>query len=221
VAVEIDPPWNEVRREGVGGTVSPPSFGVTYDYRCPFARNVHEHLVVAVRGGADWIVDFLPFSLTQAHVEEGGAPVWDAPDKASDLTAIEAGMVVRDRHPDRFLDVHLALFGARHDEGRDLREDAVVRDVLEKNGVDADEVFAAISDGWPRQEFRKVHEASVNDHQVFGVPTFISGETSAFVRVMTRPGGDTGLARATIEHLLEMLVGHPEINEFKHTTISR
>ena len=64
------------------------------------------------------------------------------------------------------------------------------------------------------------HEAAVNDHQVFGVPTFIAGDASAFVRIMTRPNGDASLARFTIEHVLELLVIHPEINEFKHTSIS-
>jgi DSBA-like thioredoxin domain len=201
--------------------MSAPPFGVTFDYRCPFARNVHEHLVTAMRGGADWDVEFLPFSLTQSHIEEGGEPVWERPDKASDLTAIEAGIVVRDRYPDQFLDVHIALFGARHDEGRDLRDEAVIRHVLTSQGVDADDVFAEIAEGWPRQAFRKAHEAAVNDHEVFGVPTFIAGDAAAFVRIMTRPEGDAELARYTIEHVLELLVIHPEINEFKHTSISR
>lgn len=212
---------NGAGRDGVVQSVSTPSFSVTYDYRCPFARNVHEHIVEAVRGGADWEVEFVPFSLTQSHIEEGEAPVWDAPDKASDLIAIEAGLVVRDRFPERFPDVHIALFTARHDEGRDLRDESVVRDVLKANDVDADAVFEAVAEGWPRQVFRRAHEASVTDHQVFGVPTFISGDASAFVRIMTRPGGDTELARTTIEKVLELLTGHPEINEFKHTSISR
>jgi DSBA-like thioredoxin domain len=201
--------------------MSAPPFAVTFDYRCPFARNVHEHLVDALQGGADWDVEFLPFSLTQSHVEEGEEPVWDRADKASDLIAIEAGLVVRDRFPDQFLDVHIALFAARHDDGRDLRDEAVVRDVLKSGGVDADEVFAAIDEGWPRQEFRQAHEAAVQNHQVFGVPTFIAGDAAAFVRIMTRPEGDAVLARATIEHVLELLVIHPEINEFKHTSIDR
>jgi len=201
--------------------MSRPAFAVTYDYRCPFARNVHEHLVEAVRAGAEWDLEYLPFSLTQSHIEEGGTPVWDAAEKAADLTAIEAGLVVRERFPDRFLDVHIGLFTARHDEGRDLREEAVVREVLVSNGVDADEVFAAIAEGWPRQAFRKAHEAAVEGHRVFGVPTFITGDTAVFVRIMTRPGGDAALARSTIEHVLELLGDHPELNEFKHTTISR
>jgi protein-disulfide isomerase-like protein with CxxC motif len=201
--------------------MSAPPFAVTFDYRCPFARNVHEHLVAALQGGADWDVEFLPFSLTQSHVEDGEEPVWDRTDKAPDLMAIEAGLVVRDRFPDQFLDVHVALFAARHDDGRDLRDEAVVRDVLKTGGVDADEVFATLDEGWPRQEFRRAHEAAVENHQVFGVPTFIAGDASAFVRIMTRPEGDAVLARATIEHVLELLVIHPEINEFKHTSIDR
>jgi hypothetical protein len=201
--------------------MSTPPFGVTFDYRCPFARNVHEHLVTAMEGGADWNVDFLPFSLTQSHVEEGEEAVWGRADKASDLTAIEAGLIVRDKFPDQFPAVHIALFAARHDQGRDLRDEAVIRQVLRENGVDGDEVFTAIEDGWPRKDFQAAHEAAVHDHQVFGVPTFISGDASAFVRIMTRPEGDASLARFTIEHVLELLVIHPEINEFKHTSISR
>jgi len=27
-------------------------FGVNWDYRCPFARNLHEHLVLALSDGA-------------------------------------------------------------------------------------------------------------------------------------------------------------------------
>ena len=110
---------------------------------------------------------------------------------------------------------------ARHDEGRDLRDEAVVREVLGRNGVDGDEVLAAIAEGWPREAFRKEHESAVADYQVFGVPTFISGEASAFVRIMTRPEGDGRRAVSTIERVLELLESNPELNEFKHTSISR
>jgi len=201
--------------------VSSRSFAVTYDYRCPFARNVHEHLVTALQGGAEWDVEFAPFSLSQAHVEEGGVSVWDDPDKASHLLAMEAGIAVRDKFPERFPEVHIALFAARHDEGRDLREEAVVRDVLRASGVDDDEVIAAVADGGPHEAFRKAHEAAVDQHRVFGVPTFVIDDRAVFVRVMTRPAGDVAVATSTIEHVLDLLAGHPELNEFKHTTIAR
>jgi hypothetical protein len=194
-------------------------FAVTYDYRCPFARNAHEHLIEGLRAGAPWEVDFVPFSLTQSHVEEGGTPVWEDPERAGDLMAIEASIAVRTLVPERFEDVHLALFGARHDEARHLRLQEVVRDVLEAQGVDAREIFEAIEEGWPREEFRKAHEAAVAEHAVFGVPTFISGDDAVFVRVMSRPKGDAQSSISLIERVIGILVEHPELNEIKHTRI--
>ena len=55
------------------------SFAVTWDYRCPFARNAHEHLLTAVAAGAPWDVRFVPFSLNQVHVEPGGVDVLGGP----------------------------------------------------------------------------------------------------------------------------------------------
>ncbi len=196
-------------------------FSVTYDYRCPFARNAHEHLVVGLRAGADWDVVFSPFSLNQAHVEDGGLPVWDDPSKAGDLLATEASLVVRDNFPDRFFDVHLALFAARHDRGLDLREESVIRAVLDGADLDSDKVFAIVADGGPRATFRQAHEASVTDHRVFGVPTFVLDDNAVFVRIMTRPADDGSVARSTIDGVLALLEHHPEINEFKHTSIKR
>jgi hypothetical protein len=201
--------------------VSKSTFSVTYDYRCPFARNAHEHLVVALRAGAPWEVDFAPFSLSQTHVEDGGTPVWDDPSKAPDLLAAEVSLVVRDDFPDHFYDVHLGLFTARHDRSLDLRDESVIRNVLVSAGVDADTVLATVADGGPRHAFRKTHEAAVTNHQVFGVPTFIVDDGAAFVRIMTRPGDDASAARSTIDGVLALFDEHPELNEFKYTSISR
>jgi protein-disulfide isomerase-like protein with CxxC motif len=134
------------------------AFAVSWDYRCPFARNAHEHIVTGLRDGADWDVTFVPFSLNQVHVQEGDPDVWDDPGKASALLAMQVGIVVRDRFPDRFLDVHDALFRARHEEGRDIREEPVLREIVSEHGVDAEVVFTAIADGWPLDAFRKEHE---------------------------------------------------------------
>jgi 2-hydroxychromene-2-carboxylate isomerase len=205
----------------VGGSVSLAPFAVTYDYRCPFARNAHEHLVEGLRAGAEWDVEFVPFSLSQVHVEEGATPVWDDPAKAKDLLAMEAGIVVREREPQHFPDVHLGLFAARHDQGLDLRDPGVIRQVLTQAGADAEAVLEAVEEGWPRQAFRKAHEQAVAEHSVFGVPTFVLGDAAVFVRTMTRPAGDGELARRTVEHVLSLITGHPDLNEFKHTRIAR
>jgi protein-disulfide isomerase-like protein with CxxC motif len=199
----------------------PLTFAVTWDYRCPFARNAHEHVVAGLEGGADWEVTFVPFSLGQVHVKEGDTDVWDDPAKDSGLLALQAGTVVRDRFPDQFLAVHRALFAARHDEGLHIEDEAVVGDVLAANGVDSKAVLHEIASGSALETVRKEHEASVASHDVWGVPTFIAGENASFVRLMSRPEGDTELGRHTIERVATLLTGFPELNEFKHTTLKR
>ena len=49
------------------------SIAVTFDYRCPFAYNGNAAVVAAVRAGSDIDFRFMPFSLDQAHIEEGEA----------------------------------------------------------------------------------------------------------------------------------------------------
>ena len=197
------------------------SFSVTWDYRCPFARNAHEHLLAGLEAGADWDVRFLVFSLEQAHVEEGGTPVWDEPGRHPGLTANLAGVVVRDNNPELFPAVHLALFTARHDQALDLRERDVLSKVLDDAGANGAQVLSEIDSGWPLDVLKAEHTEAVEERHVFGVPTFISGDNAVFVRLMNRPAGDGALGMATIERLLDLMTGWPELNEFKHTSISR
>ncbi|HEV3281905.1 MAG TPA: DsbA family protein [Acidimicrobiales bacterium] len=194
-------------------------FAVTWDYRCPFARNGHEHVLDGLGGGAPWDVTFVPFFLNQAHVPDGGAPAWDDPTQQPDLLALAAGVVVRDRFPDIFHPVHRSLFSARHDDGGDLRDRAVVAKALERGGADAGVVLAEVDDGWPAKTVRDEHERAVGDLAVFGVPTFIVGDRAVFVRIMTRPKGDLPVAEGTIDRVIGLITDQPELNEFKYTRI--
>jgi hypothetical protein len=196
------------------------SFAVTFDYRCPFARNGHEHILDGLEAGAPWDVTFVPFFLNQPHVPEGGVPAWEDPAQQPDLLALAAGVVVRDRFPEDFPSVHRSLFTARHDEGGDLRESDVVRDALVRAGTDAAAVLAEVESGWPAKVVRDEHERMVSQFDVFGVPTFIVGENAVFVRLMTRPKGDGTLARETVERVVGLIGEHPELNEFKHTRLT-
>jgi hypothetical protein len=199
------------------------TFAVTWDYRCPFARNAHEHLLTGLAAGADWDVTFLPFSLGQAHVEEGHPSVWEKPEQDSGIIALQAGVVVRDEFADRFASVHRALFAARHDEAQKIDDPAVVRDVLRGHGVDDDAVFERISSGAALSRVRAQHEEYVGSHTVWGVPTFINGDQAVFVRLMNRSpeGSDPSASITAIERVVDLLTGWPELNEFKHTSIPR
>ncbi|MDQ4132403.1 MAG: DsbA family protein [Actinomycetota bacterium] len=194
-------------------------FAVTWDYRGRFARYLSDHVVVGLGDGADWDVEFWPFSVEQTRRAEGQASIWDDPGGSVSVLAMQVGLVVRDRFPKQFPEVHAALFAARHDEGLDLRQEDVLRVVLARHDIDPDAVFAEVSTGEPRRTYRREHERAVTDYSVFGVPTLITGGRAVFVRLMDGPTRDAADAQRVVETLLDLATDWPLLNEFKHTTI--
>ena len=91
--------------------------------------------------------------------------------------------------------------------------------MLKAADVDADAVFdrgRRPAGRWP--PIKAEHTAYAASHDVWGVPTFIVDDQAAFVRFMHRPEGDGEVARRTVERAVELL-GWPDLNEFKHTSI--
>jgi len=191
-------------------------FAVSFDYRCPFARNGHEAVVAGLRAGRDWDVRFLPFSLDQVHVEEGETPVWERdPDVwGTGVLALCWGIAVRDSFADHFWDWHIAAFAARHDEGRKIAKPEVLREIATEAGVDTDKVAAEIATGRPLEILAQAHTEAVKRHAMFGVPTFVVGDRAVFVRVMDRKQPDD------IDRVLDLLEWQ-DLNEFKHTSVPR
>jgi DSBA-like thioredoxin domain-containing protein len=192
-------------------------FAVTWDYRCPFARNAHEALVAGLREGRDWDVRFWPFSLDQVHVEEGETPAWERGLDEKGTGGVRAllwGIAVRDTFADKFLDFHLATFRARHDEGKKIAEEPVLREVAAGVGLDPDAVAEEVASGRPLKALEAEHTEAVDRYAVFGVPTIIEGEEAVFVRLMDRGNVDD------LAHALD-LVPSTRLNEFKRTKIPR
>jgi protein-disulfide isomerase-like protein with CxxC motif len=191
---------------------------VTFDYRCPFARNAHEGVVAAMRSGALSDVEwrFAAFSLDQSHLEEGQVSVWDQEpaEWGTGVLALLYGIAVRDTFPDQFLDAHLALFAARHDQGRKLDDEAVLRDVVASVGLDADAVTDEVGSGRPLKTLMTEHVQAVDEWDVFGVPTFVEGDQAVFVRFMDRGRVDD------LERMVELLTW-TRLNEFKRTRLPR
>jgi predicted DsbA family dithiol-disulfide isomerase len=194
------------------------SFAVTWDYRCPFARNAHEHLLDGLESGADWDVRFLAFSLDAPSSESS---VWESIQGHPGMLANLAGIVVRDREPEHFSRVHRALFSARHDLSLDLRDRDVLAKVLGDAGVDGTWVLSEIDTGWPLEVHQAEHTDAAERLEVFGVPTFVVGDRAVFVRLMDRPGSSEDPPSATIERVLDLVDGWPGLNEFKYTTLAR
>jgi len=193
------------------------SFAVTWDYRCPFARNAHEALIKGLQEGRDWDVRFLPFSLDQVHVEEGQTPVWERDlddEHATGLRPLLWGVAVRDAFPEHFLDFHGRVFRARFDEGHKIVKEDVLRAAAQEVGLDPDAVATEVASGRPLKVLEAEHTEAVERHAVFGVPTVIDGEEAVFIRLMERGNVDD------FERALD-LVGHTRLNEFKRTKIPR
>jgi hypothetical protein len=196
-------------------------FAVTHDYLCPFARNAAEVVVRALEAGAPVQPEFRAFSLSQVHLEEGEAPVWQpGAEPRSGVLALQWGLAVRDELPERFGAVHLALFAARHDQGRDINDPAVLAEAVASAGVDPDEVAKLVAAGGPAAALAADHTWGADGSRVFGVPTFVTDQRAVFVRLMDRPA--TGeAARATLDRVLTMVEDWPDLNEFKATAIPR
>ncbi|MHB1091180.1 MAG: thioredoxin domain-containing protein [Ilumatobacteraceae bacterium] len=196
------------------------SFTVNFDYRCPYGRIVHDHLVTGLRGGADWDVTFTPFCLGQAHVEEGESDIWDRPEDDSGIEALQAAIAVRDTQPDFFVPVHHALHEYRHTQNGNLRLRESLNAVIAPCGVDIDAMWAEVASGRPLATIKTEHMGFAASHSVWGVPTFIVGDNAVFVRLLDRPLGDVGFAIATINRVLDN-IEWSILNEFKHTLIPR
>ena len=195
-------------------------FGLTFDYRCPYARIAHAHVLTGLRAGADWDVTFLPFSLAQAHVEEGQPSVWERPETDSGLLALQPALAVRDTQPAVFRDVHHALFEHRHADAGDLRDRDALSSVLTSAGADVGAAWVEVDSGRPLATVEKEHTRFVESHNVWGVPTFIVGNAAVFVRLLALPNGDADLSIATVNRILDE-IEWPILNEFKHTSIPR
>ncbi len=98
------------------------NFAVTWDYRCPFARNGHEHILDGLEAGAPWEVTFVPSSSTSRTCPRAALRPGRTRPSRPTCIALAAGVAVRDRFAEHFLAVHRSLFTARHDEGGDLRD---------------------------------------------------------------------------------------------------
>lgn len=192
------------------------SIAVTFDYRCPFAYNGNAAVIAAVRAGTDVEYRFTPFSLDQAHTEEGEAPVWDRPpdERGNGTLALQYGLAVRDVFPEHFFDAHLALFAARHDQGLKLSDEAVVRAAVAGAGLDPDAVAEEVASGRPLKTLATEHSEAVDRWGVWGVPTYIEGEEAVFIRFMERGRVDD------LERAVDLLQW-ARLNEFKRTRIPR
>lgn len=194
------------------------TFAVTWDYRCPYGRIVHDHVVTGLLAGADWKVTFLPYCLGQSNRDPGLPPIWETPKADSGLFALQVGVAARDTDPGKFPAFHRSVYDYRHTSAGNLNDRDRIAAMLGDAGFDADAIFATVEAGGPLQTIAREHMQYVESHDVWGVPTFVVDDKAVFVRLLRTAEGDGKLAIATIERILDD-IAWPILNEFKHTSV--
>ena len=136
-------------------------------------------------------VDWRPFILAQANSKEG--PEWKAWEQTEDspnlgLLAMRAGEAARRQGVPAFEAFHLALLKARHADRKDLASEDVIMDAAKEGGLDVARFREDLADANILQDIAESHTIAVEEHGVFGVPTFVFADgTSAFVKAYTPP----------------------------------
>ena len=195
------------------------NFDVSYDYRCPFAKNIHLHLVTALRAGADFEVNFVPWTMSQGYKEDGAPDVWNDPSRDGELLALAASTSIRDQQPELFLAAHEALFRARHERAIRLVTMEEIEGVLSPLGVDVRMVRDDVATRRPHQVIGTSF-AQFERYEAFGVPTFVVNGDATFVRYMTGPGDNPEASIKMLDSLVTLMELEPELNEFKHTRVA-
>ena len=189
-------------------------FGITFDYLCPFARNANEAVLNGVEQDKDWDPQYVAFSLAQVHVDDGDPDVWDEPEGKAGVLALQWGLAARDHFPEVFPAVHRALFAARHDHGKDIKDESVIREAVAATGAAPNAIAEVVASGVPLKTLAAEHTECVEKWQVFGVPTFLVDNEATFIRFMSR--GDVDHLELALD-----LLSWTDLNEFKRTTIPR
>jgi hypothetical protein len=196
-----------------------PAFQLSYDYRCPFAKNIHLHVVTALRAGADFDVTFVPWTMSQGYCGDGAPDVWDDPARDAEHLALAVSTSIRDLMPERFLDAHEALFRARHERAIRLVNEREITEALGGLQLDLQPIFEDVASRRPH----KVIGESFRDferYEAFGVPTFVVDGDATFVRYMNPPTDDPKASIAVIESLITLMSNESALNEFKHTKVA-
>ena len=194
------------------------SFDLSYDYRCPFAKNIHLHVLKALEAGADFDVNFVPWTMSQGYQDDGAPGVWNDPLFDAEHLSLAVSVSVRDQQPDLFLAAHEALFRARHERAVRLVTIEEIDDVLRPLGVDMEQVRIDVASRRPHEVIGKSYE-EFSTYEAFGVPTFVVNGDATFVRYMVPPADDAAESIKIIESMITLMALEPNLNEFKHTRL--
>ena len=135
-----------------------------------------ESIKTEVDGGLT--IKWKTFSLEQQNNRKGANfRIWEQQDYPSrGVLALVASKAALNQGDSSFLKFHTATFEALHDEGEDIGDRKVLRDIAKNIGLDLGQFDQdmKIEETW--QAVGEDHTESKTKYNVFGVPTLVFGQ---------------------------------------------
>lgn len=157
------------------------------------------------------------FSLEQVNSPEGAPKVWEMPDitEGQALVAQVASEAAKRQGAELFERFHLALMVARHGgEGRiRLNDPAPILELARENGLDPDRLREDMADPATAEAVGRDHTEAVDEHGVFGTPTFVFPDGAAiYLKALVPPEEDSA---AFFEHFIALAAARRYMGEMK------
>jgi len=174
-----------------------------------------ENIKTEVDGGLT--IQWKTFSLEQQNNQEGADfKIWEQQDYPSrGVLALVASKAVLNQGDSSFLKFHMATFEALHDEGEDIGNGKVLRDIAKNVGLDLEQFDQDMERDETWKAVGEDHTESKRKYNVFGVPTFIFGKGQAvYVKLESIP--ESGEERDSLFQLIhDMGAERPYLLELK------
>jgi predicted DsbA family dithiol-disulfide isomerase len=147
-----------------------------------------DSIINEVEGGLS--VQWKTFSLEQQNTKEGpDFMIWEDQDYPSQgFMALVAAKAALKQGEAPFLRFHRATFKARHDEGKDIGDIEVLKEIAQQTDLDLARFEQDVARDETWQAAGEDHAESKEKYRVFGVPTLVfeQGEP-VFVKLQSIP----------------------------------
>ena len=190
-------------------------FDVFFDYQCPFVYRAALLLDAVRRSGArDLEVRWRYFSLTQVNSKDEGWTIWDAPEAEPVRGRLAFQAAEAARRQAKFDEMHSALLNARHRDRLELDDPQVVDTVAADAGLDMVAFRRDVDDRATLEVLARDHKTAVEEHGIFGTPTFLFEDGAAAYVRLTQAASANG-AVEVFDRLVAVAAAEPDILEIK------
>lgn len=191
---------------------------IFYDYNCPFVYRASKMIeAVAGSGERNVRVNWRFFSLSQVnhHTGEGDDAwtVWGAPASEAVKGRLAFKAAEAARRQGRFDAFHRALLDARHRDRADIEREAVIEDVAAAAALDLERFRRDLEAPDILDRLERDHTEARDRHGVFGTPTLVFPEGSAYLRLSRVLEGADALR--VFDSVIATIAREPEVLEIK------